>query len=292
MPPIPPRPRTALDKRFDPFIARVWEQGRALYRDLPWRDTRDPYAILVSEVMLQQTQVSRVLKYWPRWMEDFPTVGALAAAPLEHVLEHWQGLGYNRRAIALQRAAQAVASAHGGVMPRDHDALLALPGVGPATAAGVRVFAFDEPDIYLETNVRSVFLHEFFPGQEGIADAQLIPLVKATCDHDDPRSWYYALLDFGAYLKQTMPNPSRASKHHSRQSAFEGSRRQKRARLLRLVMGAGEQGASETELLDAISAAELADGRPALTTALLASILGDLEAERFIVQQYGRWRIS
>ncbi|MBQ6585387.1 MAG: adenine glycosylase [Coriobacteriales bacterium] len=242
--------------------------------------------------MLQQTQVARVLKYWPRWMQDFPTVQALAAAPLERVLEHWQGLGYNRRAIALQRAAQVVVSAHGGVMPRDHDALLALPGVGPATAAGVRVFAFGEPDIYLETNVRSVFLHEFFPGQEGIADAQLIPLVEATCDHDDPRSWEYALLDFGAYLKQTMPNPSRASKHHSRQSAFEGSRRQKRARLLRLVMGAGEQGASEAELLDAISAAELADGRPALTTALLVSILGDLEAERFIVQRDGRWRIS
>ena len=281
-----------MDKRFDPFITKVWEQGRALYRDLPWRDTRDPYAILVSEVMLQQTQVSRVLKYWPRWMEDFPTVEALATTPLERVLEHWQGLGYNRRAIALQQAAATVAGEHDGVMPREHDALLVLPGVGPATAAGVRVFAFNEPDVYLETNVRSVFLHEFFPGREGVADAELIPLLEATCDAHDPRGWYYALLDYGAYLKQIMPNPSRASKHHSRQSAFEGSRRQKRARLLRLVMGAGGEGASEGELLEAISAAELADGRPALTLELMRSILADLEAERFIACRDARWRVS
>jgi A/G-specific adenine glycosylase len=117
------------------------EHGR---HDLPWRLTHDPYAVLVSEVMLQQTQVARVVPYFERWMEAFPTPDALAAAPLDAVLEHWQGLGYNRRAVALRRAAETIARDHGGEVPRDYDALLALPGVGPATASAVLAFAYGE----------------------------------------------------------------------------------------------------------------------------------------------------
>ena len=152
------------------FRERVYLAGRELYRDLPWRRTRDPYAIWVSEAMLQQTQVSRVDGRWQSWLDRFPSVDALAAATSADVLAEWQGLGYNRRALALWRAAQEICERHAGVMPQDEAALKALPGIGPATAAGIRAFAFDLPGVYLETNVRAVFLHELFPGAEDVPD--------------------------------------------------------------------------------------------------------------------------
>ena len=223
----------------DAFRERIREQGRLHRRDLPWRYIEDPYAVLVSEVMLQQTQVKRVLDYWPRFLALFPTIDALAAAGTSDVLEQWQGLGYNRRALALKRCADICAAEHGGRLPQTADELVKLPGIGPATAAGVVAFALDRPALYLETNVRTVFLHELFPGEEGVKDAALIPLVELACPDDGVRDWYYALLDYGAHLKATLPNPSRRSAHHTRQSAFEGSRRQKRAELVRIVLAAG-----------------------------------------------------
>ena len=124
------------------FRERVYLAGRELYRDLPWRRTRDPYAIWVSEAMLQQTQVSRVDGRWQSWLDRFPSVDALAAATSADVLAEWQGLGYNRRALALWRAAREICERHAGVMPYDEADLRALPGIGPATAAGIRAFAF------------------------------------------------------------------------------------------------------------------------------------------------------
>ncbi|MDP2402123.1 MAG: adenine glycosylase, partial [Actinomycetota bacterium] len=150
------------------------ESGR---HDHPWRITRDPYSVLVSEVMLQQTQVSRVLPKYLAWLERFPTADALAAAPLADVLEAWQGLGYNRRALALKRAAEEISAHHGGTVPREEASLLALPGIGPATAAGVRAFAFDEQGIYLETNVRAAFLHHFFADADGVPDREILPFM-------------------------------------------------------------------------------------------------------------------
>ena len=219
------------EKDLAAFRSLVLERGRELYRDLPWRRTRDPYEIWISEVMLQQTQTTRVDGRWQRWLERFPTPSALAAAEPADVLEEWQGLGYNRRALALHRAAQAV-TALGGELPAETAALEALPGVGPATAAGIRAFAFDLPSVYLETNVRTVLLHELFPDEERVSDRTLVPILRETCPADasdpadDPRAWYYALLDYGAYLKRTVPNPSRRSASHARQSRFEGSHRQ------------------------------------------------------------------
>jgi len=256
--------------------AHYRDQGR---HDLPWRRTHDPYAVLVSEVMLQQTQVTRVIPYFEEWMERFPTPDALAAAPLEAVLRTWQGLGYNRRAVALVRAAEAIVSEHAGEVPVDRSELLALPGVGPATAAGVRVFASGEPDLYLETNVRAVILHEFFADAEGVPDTALPPLLEQTLDLDDPRSWYWALLDYGAHLKRTLPNPSRRSRHHSRQSPFEGSHRQLRARLLRAVME-----------LPGSTADELAAGFGEDPTRA-GQALAELEAEGFLAEERGRYRV-
>lgn len=206
----------------DAFVRKVWSEGGKHHRDLAWRYIDDAYAVLVSEIMLQQTQVSRVEKYWPRFLKTFPTLDALASADTSLVLEHWQGLGYNRRALALKRTAEECALRFEGELPRTYDELLKLPGIGPATAGGVMAFAYQKLALYLETNVRTVFLHELFPHEEGVSDKTLDPLVLETCSKEDPRGWYYALLDYGAYLKSIMPNPSRRSKHHSKQSAFEG----------------------------------------------------------------------
>ena len=159
-------PASELTPELRAFVEFVAKKGRELYRDLPWRRTYDPYAIWISEVMLQQTQVSRVDGRWQRWLERFPTVDALAAAAPSDVLEEWQGLGYNRRALSVHRAAQAISEA-GGVFPQDPKELVKLPGIGPATAAGICAFAFNLHGVYLETNVRTVFLHELYPQAEG-----------------------------------------------------------------------------------------------------------------------------
>ncbi len=265
------------------FAARVREEGRARYRDLPWRNVDDPYAVLVSEIMLQQTQVARVERFWTRFLAAFPTLDALAAGATSDVLELWQGLGYNRRALALKRCADACAAERGGRLPATAAELEELPGIGPATAAGVMAFAYQRPAVYLETNVRSVFIHELFPGREGVPDRELRPLVEATCDVADPRGWYYALLDYGAHLKATVPNPSRRSAHHARQSAFEGSRRQKRAWVVRRVLAA-DGGVGEGELIAELDAAERAAGRDGVDPGLGASIVADLVAEGFFAR--------
>lgn len=273
------------------FREKVREQGSELYRDLPWRRTRDPYEIWISEVMLQQTQVSRVDGRWQRWLARFPRVADLAAADAADVLDEWQGLGYNRRALAVHRAAQVVLEA-GGEFPRGERELRALPGIGPATAAGIRAFAFDLHGVYLETNVRTVLLHELLPGREDVPDRELAELAEATCPPDggfaddpadDPRSWYYAMLDYGAYLKRTVANPSRRSRAHAKQSRFEGSRRQKRAALVRALL-ARREGAGMGELVAAVRAEGIE-----LDDALAAELMSELAAEGFCRASDGLW---
>lgn len=282
--------------RLEPFRATVLARGRELYRDLPWRRTRDPYAIWLSEVMLQQTQVSRVDGRWQHWLERFPSIDALAAAQPADVLDEWQGMGYNRRALALLKAAQAISGA-GGVMPREVAELVALPGIGPATAAGIRAFAYNLPGVYLETNVRAVFLHELYPDAVQVPDRELVPLVEATCPKDaldpadDPRTWYYALLDYGAYLKKTVPNPSRRSRAHVRQSRFEGSHRQKRAMLVRSLLAHRGEGVDAATLVDELSAQELEAGRDRVTEAVVLELLDELSGEGFCHREGELWSV-
>lgn len=262
------------------FVAEAWHQGALHARDgLPWRYVDDAYQVCVSEVMLQQTQVSRVLNYWPRFMRAFPTVDALASAEVSDVLELWQGLGYNRRALALKRMADTCSARYDGKLPDTYESLLDLPGVGPCTAAGVMAFARNQPAVYIETNVRAVFIRWFFPDREKVTDKQLAPLVERACSVDDPRGWYYALLDWGAYLKSTGDNAARRSASYTRQSAFEGSRRQKRAFVLREVLG--QPGVRADAVKAALDESETVSGRAEVPPALFESILQDLVTEGF-----------
>lgn len=208
-------------------------------RDLPWRKTTDPYGVFVSEVMLQQTQVSRVIPKYVDFMGRFPRVERLARAPLEDILGAWQGLGYNRRALALKRAAEQIMDRHDGLVPDDEASLEDLPGIGTATARSIQAFAFNRPVIFIETNIRAVFLHYFFKGREKVSDAELEPVIEATLDRENPRRWYNGLMDYGTCLKKTHPNPARASAHHTVQAPFQGSLRQVRGAILRLLLDTG-----------------------------------------------------
>ncbi len=227
-------------KDHTPAVASFRRMVRGHYRrhgrDLPWRHTTDPYHIYVSEVMLQQTQVPRVVEKYGEFVTRFPSWEALAGAPLAQVLSAWQGLGYNRRAKFLQQAAKVVVSEHGGVLPRDPELLRKFPGIGPATAASIAAFAYDVPTVFIETNIRSVFIHHFFGGRTGVGDEELLPLVAQALDKRHPGRWYSALMDYGVALKKQVGNPSRRSRHHVRQSPFEGSDRQVRGAILREVL--------------------------------------------------------
>ncbi len=232
------------------FRDLVYRHYRENGRPMPWRETRDPYRVLVSEVMLQQTQVERVRTKYDAFLARFPDTAALAAASLADVLAAWQGLGYNRRALALKRAAEAVVADHGGAFPRSVAALEKLPGIGPYTARAVATFAWGEAHPFIETNIRTVFIHFFFHDGDTVHDRELLPLVAGTLDGDNPRDWFYALMDYGVWLKKTLPNPGRRSAHHARQSLFKGSNRELRSRILREILAApGRTAAQLTERL-------------------------------------------
>jgi A/G-specific adenine glycosylase len=212
------------------------------YRDngrrLPWRETSDPYAILISETMLQQTQADRVIGKYTEFIGLFPDFAALADAALRDILISWQGLGYNRRAIAVKKCAETVIDNYGGYLPSSIKALQALPGIGPYTARAIAAFAFNMPTVFIETNIRTVFIHHFFGDRKGITDTELHPLVAETLDTDNPRGWYNALMDYGVMLKRTHKNPGRRSSHHVLQAPFLGSNRELRSRILKAILDA------------------------------------------------------
>ncbi|MGD0081379.1 MAG: A/G-specific adenine glycosylase [Methanoregula sp.] len=214
-------------------------------RTMPWRSTPDPYPVLVSEIMLQQTQVDRVMAKFPAFIFAFPDFASLAAAPIPDVLAAWQGLGYNRRALALRNCAEIVMSRYGGVLPADPGILSGFPGIGHATASSICAFAFNMPVVFIETNIRRVFIHHFFPGTGEVSDSEILPLVEQALYRENPRVWYWALMDLGTALKKVVPNPNRRRRHYARQSAFEGSDRQVRGMVLRLLLAKGEMAQDE-----------------------------------------------
>ncbi len=215
------------------FKQIIWDYFNVFGRNFAWRQTTNPYNIVVSEIMLQQTQTQRVTEKYEHFISTFPDFISLAAAPLREVIAVWQGLGYNRRALYLQRIAQQVINEHNGILPDSPDVLVDFPGIGKATAASICAFAFNKPTIFIETNIRTVFIHFFFLHEAKVHDNQLFPLIEQTVDKINPRHWYYALMDYGVMLKNKFPNPSRKSVHHTKQSKFEGSDRQIRGLILK-----------------------------------------------------------
>lgn len=222
------------------FQEIVWDYYAKHARDLPWRSSEadgsfDPYKIMVSEIMLQQTQVSRVIPKYEQFLTRFPNVSALADAQLGEVISVWQGLGYNRRAKYLQLAAKQVVREFGGMLPASVEKLEALPGIGKNTAAAICAYAFNQSVSFIETNIRSVYIHHFFNDTEQVHDKDILKFVEQTCDQEMPREWYWALMDYGSYLKSSIGNMSRQSKAYVKQSKFEGSRRQIRGNVLRYL---------------------------------------------------------
>ena len=219
-------------------------------RDLPWRKTEDPYAIVVSEIMLQQTQVNRVVDKYHAFMEAFPSVLSLARAPLHEVLRIWQGLGYNRRALSLKKLAEMVVADYDGEIPADVRHLMKLPGIGPATAHSICAFAFNQPVVFIETNIRTVFIHHFFNDRNEVQDGEIRPLVEQTLDRENPGRWYNAVMDYGVELKKQFANPGQKSAHYKKQAPFEGSNRQVRGAILKTLMK--KRRFTRAELIEAL----------------------------------------
>lgn len=228
--------------------------------------------------MLQQTQTERVLPKYQEWLVHFPDPEALAKASSAEVLRLWSGLGYNRRALALQKTAVILAAR--GSFPSAEEDLLALPGIGAYTASAIQAFAFNRAVVVIETNIRSVYLHRFFPGMGRVSDASIAVLAKETLLREDPRNWYYALMDFGVEIKRVFGNPNIRSAHYSKQSAFADSNRRIRGLLLR-----------ELQTRESAEAEELAKALP-FARERVDKALSDLKREGFVAEDKGHYRLG
>jgi A/G-specific adenine glycosylase len=257
------------------ILANYGEAGR----DFPWRGA-EPWPVMVSEFMLQQTQTERVIPYYERWMKLWPVPSALAEASMEEALREWSGLGYNRRCKFLKNCAVIIASEMNGKVPETPENLLPLPGVGPDIAGAVSCFAYNYPALFIETNIRSAVIHFFFPDRAGVRDGEILPILKAALFREDPRLWYYALMDYGAALKKLVPNPSRRSAHYARQSPFAGSFRQARGKVIRALVSAGPGSAEEIKNKSGLEEDEL------------YRVLEVLEKESMVAEEGGVYRIK
>jgi A/G-specific adenine glycosylase len=239
--------------------------------------------------MLQQTQVQRVQGVYDDFIKKFPRTEMLARAPVRTVLKAWQGLGYNRRALNLHRACTVIARDFKGVVPRELEKLELLPGVGPYTARAIRVFAWNEPELFIETNIRRVFIHFFFSRRRTLVhDKEIVPILKKTLYKKNPRVWYWALMDFGAVALRGIPNPNKKSKHYVRQSRFEGSPRYARAKVLAYLL-------SRTRASTIDSVLKFCKKDPMLeqytSHAKLVKVLNSLSADGFIAHKRHTWRV-
>ena len=216
--------------------------------------------------MLQQTQVSRVLKKYPAFIQQFPLATDLAQASTRSVLLAWQGLGYNKRALALHKTAQEIISRHNGVVPRSVEQLRALPGIGQSTAGAICAFGFNKPVVFIETNIRRVYIHFFFLEQDRVKDSDITRIIEKTLDRKNPREWYYALMDYGAMLASTVKNPNLKSASYHKQSQFEGSDRQIRSRIVKMLL---VKSYTYQHLINAV------DAEPIRTKRIIASLVKD-----------------
>lgn len=220
------------------FQELIWQKGHELYREMPWRQDTRPYFVLVSELMLQQTQVARVIPKFEAFIATFSNVESLARASLSDILRQWQGLGYNRRAKYLQESAKLIVTGFGGEFPETEADLLRLPGVGKNTAGAIRAYSFNQPAIFIETNIRTVYIHHFFAEEASVNDSQIQQKLLETIDYEHPREFYQALMDYGTWLKANGVQNSKRSHHYKKQSPLKGSVREVRGQIVaQLVHG-------------------------------------------------------
>lgn len=262
------------------FKATIYTYYKVHKRILPWREIITPYGVVVSELMLQQTQVSRVLQKYPSWLTVFPDFESLAQAPFSEILTIWQGMGYNRRAKYLQAIAQKIVGEYGGTVSENPSVLETFPGIGPATARSIITYIYNIPQVFIETNIRRIYIHHFFKDAEGVSDKQLYPLVEATLDRRNPREWYFALMDYGTYLATVVENPNRKSNQYSKQSKFEGSNRQVRGAVLRTLLASGNL--DRDEIVQAL----------AFDKERVYPVLDELKKEGFVTETGNRYTIQ
>jgi len=208
-------------------------------RNFPFREDITPYNVLISEIMLQQTQTGRVSEKFLKFTEKFPDFLSLSRAPLEEILKEWQGLGYNRRALALKKIAEIVINDYNGQLPESIEELKLFPQIGHNTASSILTFAFNKPMVFIETNIRRVYIYFFFPNRNKVNDKEIMSIVKKTVVKNNPRKWYYALMDYGVMLKKIHPELSKRSAHYRKQAPFKGSSRQIRGELLEMLIKDG-----------------------------------------------------
>lgn len=235
------------------FRELVWQKGRELYRDMPWRQTDDPYKIMVSELMLQQTQVDRVIPKYEAFIQLYPDVFALATASLADVITLWNGLGYNRRAKFLYDSAVKIVSDFGGRVPDTDEGLISLPGIGPNTAGAILAYGFNQPAGFIETNIRTVYFQHFFEDSHLVSDDELRKVVRETVDTEHPRQWFWALMDYGNYLKKQGSGQLDKSVHYKKQAPLKGSIREVRGQIIRALT---KEAMFERELRDEVVADE------------------------------------
>ncbi len=216
------------------FQEIVWDYAASHTRSMPWRDDTRPYYVLVSELMLQQTQVERVIPKFTAFIEAFPSVEDLAAASLGQVLTLWSGLGYNRRAKFLWNAAQQIVE-NGGIFPSSMEELIKLPGVGKNTAGAIMAYAYNQPVVFVETNIRTVYFHHFFSEHDTVTDNEVLMLLAQTMDKEHPREWYWALMDYGTHLKKQGVGRIQKSQHYRKQTPLKGSLRETRGKIISLL---------------------------------------------------------
>ncbi len=249
-------------------------------RSFPWRETKDPYAITVSEIMLQQTQTDRVVPKYQAFLSALPNWQALSEVNNAELFTLWQGLGYNRRALSLKKMAQVVVEKYAGLLPHTQTELVSLPGIGPYTSGAILAFAFNIPVPVIETNIRRVYIHHFFAPDSVVSDKDLMPLIEATLDADNPREWYYALMDYGSQLAKTLPNPNRRSLHYVKQGKLAGSNREVRGAILRVLTQ--HQKLTYQEL---VNETKIVDDR-------VAPAYAQMLAEGFIIEDAGSVALS
>lgn len=259
---------TEITGMFQEFIYTFYKKHG---REFPFRKNITPYNVLISEIMLQQTQTKRVSEKFLNFIRIFPDFQTLSEAPLEDVLKEWQGLGYNRRAIALKKIAGIVIKVHNGNLPKSLEELKSFPQIGHNTASSILTFAFNQPTIFVETNIRAVFIYYFFQNNKIVNDKDILPLIEKTFDKKNPREWCYALMDYGVMLKKKFPELNKKSAHYRKQSPFKGSARQIRGKILKILVEKKQ-----------ISKTELKNNFKHINYDLMDKIFLQLESEGFI----------